>query len=321
LVVEVSDPIPSSNGIGKFCYVLYTSESDVAPHFLNGRKGVYVRTDEFSARFEPRFATDAELRHLFDRRRLVVERRNALLERARQRFRAFSEAKDGEQNETGEAIGPHVELFISPRFPVRPVCEQSSLRFLLDQKRVNWRQIGFPTGNGRSISQHESAIILRPCTSFSILEANVWGALFYAVKLDDNQRGEVGIHLGRFVGHILVFLRHTALLLNEFGYTGPLLMGMSLKSIRGVPSLWYLYGSVATNGPDSELDDEVSFSLETTQDALDEDLNQVATDLLRYAFFAINLPGWVDSPEHLAQLLSTGYRYNFWELPSGMLTN
>jgi predicted HTH transcriptional regulator len=49
LVAEVSDPIPAPAGGGKVCYVVRTDESDVAPHFLNGRKGVWVRTDEFSA--------------------------------------------------------------------------------------------------------------------------------------------------------------------------------------------------------------------------------------------------------------------------------
>jgi predicted HTH transcriptional regulator len=39
LTVEVSDPIPAQPG--KVCYVAYVAESDVAPHFLNGRKGVW----------------------------------------------------------------------------------------------------------------------------------------------------------------------------------------------------------------------------------------------------------------------------------------
>lgn len=52
LTVEVSDPIAVPAANGKVCYVIRADESDVAPHFLNGRKGVYVRADEFSARFE-----------------------------------------------------------------------------------------------------------------------------------------------------------------------------------------------------------------------------------------------------------------------------
>lgn len=39
LIVEVSDPIPVPTANNKVCYVISTEESDVAPHFINGRKG------------------------------------------------------------------------------------------------------------------------------------------------------------------------------------------------------------------------------------------------------------------------------------------
>ena len=45
LIVEVSDPIPSPEVPGKVCYVVYVPESHLAPNFLNGRKGVWVRID------------------------------------------------------------------------------------------------------------------------------------------------------------------------------------------------------------------------------------------------------------------------------------
>jgi Schlafen, AlbA_2 len=309
LMVEVSDPIPISHPAGRVCYVIYVSESEVAPHFLNGRKGLYVRTDEFSARFEARLATENELRHLLDRRKVVLERRDGLQSRARQRFRVFSDAK---RAETGaQTIGPHMELFVSPRFPVQPVCEQSKLTLLLG-KRVGWRQAGFPLSSERPISQHESAIILRPCGSPSVLEATVWGSLFYAAKLDENPRGDRGIHLGRLVGYILVFLRHAASILRDTGFTGPLFVALTLKSIRGVPSLWFLYGSAPINGPTSELDDEASFSIEASREDLDEHFDRVAMDLLRYVFFAINLPESADSPEQLRVQLASGYKYNLW---------
>jgi hypothetical protein len=86
LVVEVSDAMPAPGGTGKVCYGIYTTESDGAPHFVNGRKGVWVRTDEFSQRYEPQLATENEIRHLLDRRRLVNERRTELLKRSQRRF-------------------------------------------------------------------------------------------------------------------------------------------------------------------------------------------------------------------------------------------
>ncbi len=72
------------------CYVISVPESEFAPHFLKGRKGLYVRTDEFSSRFEPLLATEHELRYLLDRRRPIREHRMALLQRAHERFQTFS---------------------------------------------------------------------------------------------------------------------------------------------------------------------------------------------------------------------------------------
>ncbi len=40
LTVEISDPIPAPDQNEKVCYVIHAAESEVAPHFLNGRKGV-----------------------------------------------------------------------------------------------------------------------------------------------------------------------------------------------------------------------------------------------------------------------------------------
>src|ERR1700674_5605430 len=44
LTAEFSEPIRLTNG--QYCYVISVPESDVAPHFINGRKGVWIRTDE-----------------------------------------------------------------------------------------------------------------------------------------------------------------------------------------------------------------------------------------------------------------------------------
>ena len=92
LIVAVSDAIPAPAGNGKFCYVVQADESDVAPHFVNGRKGVWVRSDEFSQRYEPELATENEIRHLLDRRKLVNERRSGLLARSQRRFETLMRA-------------------------------------------------------------------------------------------------------------------------------------------------------------------------------------------------------------------------------------
>jgi len=134
LIVQVSDPIPVSSASGKVCYVIHTAESEVAPHFLNGRKGVWVRTDEFSSRFEAQLANDNELRHLLDRRKLIRERRDSLLERARKRFDTYAGTRHTDRGGHRTNFEPRLELCVVPRFPARPLCEQGKLAPLIREK-------------------------------------------------------------------------------------------------------------------------------------------------------------------------------------------
>jgi hypothetical protein len=126
----VSDAIPSPTAASKVCHVISVPESDLGPHFLNGRKDIYVRSDEFSSRFEAQLANDTELRHLLQRRHLVTERRVELLHRARQRFEVFTKQKYSElgKGTKQDGIGARFDLCIAPRFPARPICDHARPR-------------------------------------------------------------------------------------------------------------------------------------------------------------------------------------------------
>jgi hypothetical protein len=179
LVVEVSDAIPVSApavSATKVCYVVSTVESDLAPHFLNSRKGVWVRSDEFS--YEPQLADEKEIRHLLNRRQLIQERRDELVRRSQCRLTTFLSRQPKEDGSHHSAA--RLELSVGPRFPTRPVCEQTKLAQLLQNCRINWRQTTFPQSNSNFVSQHES--FLTPCDARYrgvFVEANIWGMLFY----------------------------------------------------------------------------------------------------------------------------------------------
>jgi len=315
LTVEVSDPIPTPGGGGKVCYVISVPESDVAPHFLNGRKGVWVRTDEFSGRFEAQLANESELRSLFDRRKLVLERRADLLERARGRFDIYAAKRH--TNAYGHRIefGPRLEFCVVPRFPAHPLCEQGQLQPLITANHCPWRGICFPLPSSSIVSQHESAIVLGAAGPDSTFEANIWGMLFYCAKVADaeNPSKTWGIHLYGFVGHILLFLRHSDQMLRALGYAGPICIEVRLSSIRGAPWLHgHAGGPFSMSG--SELDDDVEFSISTTSDSLRQDPDVIAKDLFRYVFFSVNWPALIATPQALADLIGMGYRYNSWSL-------
>lgn len=168
LVVEVSDPVASPSANGKICYVLYAPESDVAPHFLNCRNGVWVRTDEFSAHFEAQLATENELRYLLDRRELVRERRTLVLQRARKRFGVYAARVHRDRPGVKENPSPMLEMSVIPRFPARQLCQEEDLQDRIWNSQIPYRHVIYPNPSQQLLSQHESVIVLSPATGTSI---------------------------------------------------------------------------------------------------------------------------------------------------------
>ena len=135
--VDVSDPIATNGGHGKVCYVVYVPESELTPHFLNGRKGIWVRTNEFSSRFQPELGNEDELEHLAERRSLVRERRSEIIARARRRFEKFAERRYKEVGKNPRGLTSHFSLSVLPRFPSRQLCLQGDLRTILRNQFID----------------------------------------------------------------------------------------------------------------------------------------------------------------------------------------
>ncbi|HTM42500.1 MAG TPA: ATP-binding protein [Terriglobales bacterium] len=321
LTLEVSEPIPVPAATGKVAYVIFVPESDVAPHFLNDRKGVWVRTDEFSQRFEARLADEIELRHLLDRRKLILERRDSLVERAKARFEAFarstSEPSDGTKR---SLVGPRLSFSVGPRFPARALRNHGELTSLIMKNHLNWRSGIFPDfTRGNLLTQHESAVVVGPSREqpYSIFECNVWGMLFYCTPVaEEHYQVGWGIHLYEFVGHILLFLHHAGEMLNALGYpSGPIVIQAVLSSLIGTPWLYSPGGMpVMFMKKVLQLDNDITFSVPTTSEALREKHDGVAMEVLRYVFFGVN---WADlnKPETLEGLVRSGYTFNSWPEP------
>lgn len=101
----VSEAIESPQNSAHVCYVIFVEQSEETPHFLNSRKGCYVRTDEFSQRFDPRLATYEEIQHLASRRSLCIERRKHLFSRSERRFKVYVEREYESDPHTIEKLG------------------------------------------------------------------------------------------------------------------------------------------------------------------------------------------------------------------------
>lgn len=135
--------------------------------------------------------------------------------------------------------------------------------------------------------------------------------LFYSTQTNESYGGgPVGIHPYRVSGYLLIFIRHAAALLQELGYSGPILVDAGLSGILKAQWLVPTGGSGYTVRAGSELDDQVSFSIETTSESLRETPEKIAADILRYVFFSVNWPGMVDTPSKLQALIGWGHKYN-----------
>lgn len=306
LLLFVSDPIASPQDATKVCYVVFVPESEEAPHFINGRKGVYIRTDEFSQRFEPQLATYDEIQHLANRRAITVTRRDSIIQRAANRFTTYGRANS--------FSGATLALSVCPSFPSKPLVSHGKLLKLLKACYVPWRQDQFPQSS-IPVSQHESAIILKADYGHSLLEANVWGLLFYAYDLLDRlypDREPSGIHLYSLLGHILVILEHAKIVYSKLGFEGTLLFRTTLDRIRGVPVLSPSYYNQLTPRGGSPLDDHVEFDTAATSGRLKIERDVIAVEILRSLMFALNHADLAANEDVMGKLLEDGYKYNFW---------
>ncbi len=312
--VEVSAPIPTPNNDGKVCYVISVEESDIAPHFLNGRNGIWIRTNEFSGKYHAGLADESEIRHLLHRRQLTLDRRRSIVERARKRFTTYV-STTANKSEGSVSV---LELCVVPRFPARPVCTQEELVKVVHRVRYpDYRRVGFPRLQMGVMSQHESAIIRQPLVDLSFFEANIWGTVFYVMQLDEKQYTEhaSGIHVYAFVGHLLLFLKHASDVFREIGLSGPILVDASLRAIRDcqwvyAKSIAQGIAPVAANKPISALDDSFDLSVTTTVEELHEKPDDVVAELLRTIFFSLNWGDLVDTKAKLETLTKQGHEYN-----------
>jgi len=316
LEVFVSDPIPTPQDATKVCYVIEVPLSAETPHFLNGRNGAYVRTDEFSQRFEPRLASWEELTHLGNRRAALVQRREALNRRSIERFNAYVKNDYAKAKNTTGGIGATLYVTVTPQFPIRHLIEHGALLTQFTPHHINWRQSGFPAPNKPKITAHESMLIPGAGYRFSLLEITVWGHVFYAVELDDlyqdAQKGAQvrGIHSTALVGYLLVFLEHASSVLKLLGYDGPLIVQVQMVRIHGIPLVWFPNNTPKEVGA-AHFDDALSLEVSTSSAALSNDRDNVVGELAKTIFLALNWSAPALGPDAVKQIIERGYDYNF----------
>jgi hypothetical protein len=290
--VLVSDAIPTPNAEGKVCYVIYVPESMEAPHFLTKRRGAWIRTDEFSQRFETSLAKFEEIQHLANRRALTVDRREHLYTKAVNRFETLVADEYTTHPRASGQIGATLCLSFSPQFPMRQLISEQELLILIKSVRVTMAQTGFPAGLVETITQQDSVLLLHPVSAFSLFEANVWGQLTYFFEIEHmvNVEGQevAGIDLLTFRTYQRVFLDYAKTIYRELGYNGSLLLRAFIKRAKGKPFIYNLFGNRPQTFSASRIDDEISVEISCSAVRLNEQTEEVAGDLIKVLFFALN---------------------------------
>ena len=114
------------------------------------------------------------------------------------------------------------------------------------------------------------------------------------------------IHLHDFVGRLLVFLEHARQSHAIIGYDGTLEIRMVLERMRGKPFIHFPEG-FAMKGPESYLDDNISFDLSSPSLRLHTSRDAVAVDGLRILLFAVNFSEIAMEDTQTYRLLDHGY--------------
>lgn len=318
LTAEFSEPIKLANS--QYCYIISVPESDVAPHFINGRKGVWIRTDEFTNRFRAELANENELRALFDRRRAVRERRDFNIQRARERFDAHVANRHTDASGNVGKIGPIFELCVTPRFPARQLCRHTELQLHLDRATFNLRGVPFLGRGSHPITAYESVIIRDRLNvgGTSIFSTDIWGTCHYATQIAvevNNVAGQsvTGIHRAAFNGFVMSFLLHAARTLKSLAYFGSLVVRVNLKSIRGMHWL-HGSGSAVYDKVGSELDRDISFELPQISESFYSDPYSLGAMILETIYYSTNWSDLVDEPAKLQAVVQEGFLYNNWPM-------
>jgi hypothetical protein len=103
------------------------------------------------------------------------------------------------------------------------------------------------------------------------------------------------------------------------GYSGPILLDVTLRSMLGVKWVHAWHGFPEAVGG-SPLDEEVNFEMLRTTDDLREKPDGILIDILSQIFFSVNLPGYASIPQNLEVLARKGHEFNGWPMPQRLST-
>ncbi len=94
------------------------------------------------------------------------------------------------------------------------------------------------------------------------------------------------------------------------GYDGPLLVQIQMARIRGIPFVYFPNNAPKEIGA-APFDGTLPFGVSTSTTALATDLDNVAGEIAKTIFLALNWAAQALGPNALKQIIQKGHDYNF----------
>jgi hypothetical protein len=261
-VVPPLTPFPSAAitlpDTARVAYVIHVPASYSAPHFLVNRGGAYVRVQTQSKKYEPRLAEWGELLRLADRRRLAVDQRNSLRERARERARPILRPNN-----------VAMEIFASPSFPVQPLAELVALREVTVDPNAPAIRSGTIGDDVVAATESITCSRVRNSEPWLYHELTIYGSIYTAARIGLPPLGSVaGPQLAELLGVLedtLLWLAHAQYAFQRFGYDGPVTASLTIRHAPGHQFIWSGGGAMGDPLPtNARFDDTINQELDTT---------------------------------------------------------
>ncbi len=234
IIPSVSPPIPHPKRKDRYFYVIYIEQSQQTPHILNkSRKGLYVRTDEYSQKFLTRLAKFDELEFLINKRKKAEELSNSLIHRARLRLSTHKRIKYQEHHGTDALL----HLCLIPLFPQNRMFGPEKLIPFAKESVIKARGGNFPDLCDEKLhSQFESIISENPGIGYySYFEINIYNMLFYVCDITREYKTDHTtmhvIPLKVLMAEIILFLEYAKKFYSKSGFNGMLKFIIRLENI------------------------------------------------------------------------------------------
>ena len=266
IIPIVTQPIATPKDSSKYIYVVFVEESSDGPHFLNDRKGCYVRVDEYSQRIKPRKATLPEIEFLQNRRRLALQLRDSLFDRAQRRF---------DINVAKAPSSPYFSFCVTPKFPGSLTYDSK----LIGNFVTNTRKMAARGSNAVIQSQPDGFFFSNPGVNKSYFEIDVYGLIYYAEEFRWSRDFSVSqeIQVAQIFALVIFYLAYARDFYKEIGYDGTLLITIQLNNISGIKCILPFSQQKAT----ARLDNNITIVKECPSISFREDLTSQVVSLYR----------------------------------------